>query len=237
MQARLQPLNTKKIYEQLLRYCGFGVPNLQRAMWSARNSLTLIAQDSLQPFDKKQSRYVTRDLNLHTIPWPKEVLQDLGETQVEMRVTLSYFIEPNPARRGWTRRYSYASHGLRFDVKRPLEKLDDFRGRINRAARDEEMTSSSSSSRESDNWLLGTNLRKLGSLHSDRWTGTAAELAERGYIAVYPVIGWWRERHHLERWSKRARYSLVVSIKTPEEEIDLYTPVVNMIRPQIEITF
>ena len=235
MQARFQPLNTKNKYEQLLRYCGFGVPNLQRAMWSARNSLTLIAQDSLQPFDKKQSRYVTRDLNLHTIPWPKEVLQDLGEILVEMRVTLSYFIEPNPARRGWTRRYSYASHGLRFDVKRPLEKLDDFRGRINRAARDEGMASSSSSSTESDNWLLGTNLRKLGSLHSDRWTGTAAELAERGYIAVYPVIGWWRERHHLERWSKRARYSLVVSIRTPEEEVDLYTPVANMIRPQIEV--
>ena len=152
MQARFQPLNIKNKYEQLLRYCGFGVPNLQRAMWSARNSLTLIAQDSLQPFDKKQSRYVTRDLNLHTIPWPKEVLQDLGETLVEMRVTLSYSIEPNPARRGWTRRYSYASHGLRFDVKRPLEKLDDFRGRINRAARDEEMASSSSSSTESDNW-------------------------------------------------------------------------------------
>lgn len=103
MQDSLQPLNTENKYEQLLRYCGFGVPNLQEAMWSARNSLTLIAQDSLQPFDKKQSRYVTRDINLHTIPWPKEVLQDLGEI---------------------------------------------------------------------------------------RWTGTAAELAERGYIAVYPVIGW-----------------------------------------------
>ena len=37
-----------------------------------------------------------------------------------MRVTLSYFIEPNPSQRG-NSRYRYQSHGLRFDVKRPTE--------------------------------------------------------------------------------------------------------------------
>lgn len=162
-----------------------------------------------------------------------EVLQELGETPVKMKITLSYFIEPNPGERGWSRKYSYASHGLRFDVKTPTETLDQFRSRINKLARDEDIGSTSTSDAES--WFFGPNLRKRGSLHSDIWLGTAADLAKRGYIAVYPVIGWWRERLRFERWNKTARYSLIVSIKTPETEVDLYTPVVNMIKTEIQI--
>ena len=99
------------------------------------------------------------------------------------------------------------------------------------------MASLSPSSRESDNWLLGTNLRKL-----DRYIQTAGPVRPSNWqsevISPYTLsLAGGRERHHLERWSKRARYSLVVSIRTPEEEVDLYTPVVNMIRPQIEIIF
>ena len=55
-----------------------------------------------------------------------------------MRVTLSYFIEPQSRRVGGVRsRYRYESHSLRFDVKRPLETTNQFRKRINRLARDE----------------------------------------------------------------------------------------------------
>ena len=38
-----------------------------------------------------------------------------------MRVTLSYFIDPSPGARGWTTRYGYESHGLRFAVRNQLE--------------------------------------------------------------------------------------------------------------------
>lgn len=230
---RFAPLNTRAAKARLLRYCGFGRPDLERALWSARNSLTLIAQDSLQPYDTVDGKVKTRDMSLHAIPWPVEVLQDLGETAVEMRVTLSYFIEPNPARRGWIRKHRYSSHGLRFDVKTPLESLDEFRQRINKVARDEEFERTSAS--DSARWLLGPDLRSLGSLHSDRWTGTAAELSQRGFVGVYPVIGWWRERHQLGRWNRRARYALVVTIETPEVDVDVYTPVANMIATQNEI--
>src|SRR5690606_21472063 len=46
------------------------------------------------------------------------------------------------------------------------------------------------------------------SVHSDTWSGTAAELAECGVIAVFPVTGWWKERPHLNCWNRQARYSL-----------------------------
>ena len=217
--------------KNLLRYCGYGVPDLSRAVWSAQNSLTMIVQDSLQPYDKDKSNYKSKDMHIHEIPWPRDVLLSLGNTPVEMRVTLSYFIEPNPARRGWTKRYRYASHGLRFEVKTPEETVDQFRQRINRAAHDENMGIKSKS--DSKRWTIGPDLRGLGSLHSDMWKGSAVELATRGYIAIYPVIGWWRERHKLGKWDKIARYSLIISISTPDTNIDIYTVVKNIISVQV----
>ncbi|WP_429886289.1 S8 family peptidase [Geoalkalibacter halelectricus] len=226
-------LSKRKSAEHLLRCYGFGVPRLQSLLWSAQNSLTLIAQEFLQPYDRADGTVKTKDMHVHAIPWPREVLEQLGETPVEMRVTLSYFIEPNPARRGWTKKHRYMSHGLRFDVKTPTETRDEFRARINQAARDEELGNQTSS--DASSWNLGPDLRSLGSIHSDRWQGNAVDLAERGFIGVYPVIGWWKERHQLGRWEKMARYSLVVTIKTPETKMDIYNPVATMVRPVVEV--
>src|SRR5262245_45284020 len=174
-------------------------------------------------------------MDIHALPWPTEVLADLGEVDVEMRFTLSYFIEPSPVRRGWKNRYRYASHGLRFDVKTPTETLESFRKRLNKAAREEEVEGPITSS-DSAKWVLGPDLRGLGSVHSDRWTGTAAALAERGYIGIFPVVGWWRERHQLGRWSRSARYALVVSISTPGTDVDIYTAVATQIQVATQIT-
>jgi len=236
MKKQFAPFKTKDKYRQLLRYCGYGVPNENKLFWSASNALTLIAQDSLQPYikEKGKSTVQTNQLNLHKLPWPTDILLSLPlETQVEMKVTLSYFIEPNPSSRGHNYKYLYASHGLRFEVRRPLETLEQFQQRINQQApRDKE----NSHSTVSDNgWLLGSNLRGLGSVHSDTWQGTAAELAQRGYIAVYPIAGWWKERPNLERWHKQARYALIVSITTPNIETDIYTAVVNQIQVNVTV--
>jgi hypothetical protein len=233
MQGRFAPLNSQQDKRNLLRYCGYGVPDPEDLLWSARDALTLIDQGVLQPFIKESGRVATRDINLHAIPWPVEVLRDLQDTPVEMRVTLSYFIEPNPGRRGWSRKFSYQSHGLRFNVKRPLESLDGFRQRVNRLARDEEYDAGSVA--DSGEWFLGERLRTLGSVHSDIRKGTASELAERGHVAVYPVHGWWKERPALERWHQQARYTLVISIRTPGVEADICTPVVAQIAAQVAV--
>ncbi len=230
MRKRMLPPAPKKPkqenYRRLLRYCGYGVPDEAALLWSASNALTLIAQESLQPFFKEDKTIKTRDIHLHALPWPVEALEELGETPVEMRVTISYFIEPNPGARGWANKYRYASHGLRFAVRRPLETEQQFQQRINQYARDEEYQKSTA---QDSGWLLGERLRNFGSIHSDTWQGTAAELAARGSIAVYPVLGWWKERPRLERWGRQARYALIVSIRTPGVETDIYTPVANIV--------
>ena len=75
----------------------------------------------------------------------------------------------------------------------------------------------------------GNSLTSLGCVHSDTWRGRASDLASRGYIAVYPTMGWWNKRPRLGSVEKNARYSLVVTIEAPEVETDLYTPVANQI--------
>lgn len=55
-----------------------------------------------------------------------------------MRITLSYFVESNPARRGWRGRYRHASHDLRFEVKTATETSDQFRARVSMAMRSDD---------------------------------------------------------------------------------------------------
>ena len=199
-----------------------------------RHGGTLLRQlDGLHPFKRIPGRQPTlRDMHLHNLPWPRQALEDLGDTQVELRVTLSYFIEPNPSERGRSR-YRYESHGLRFDVKRPSESVDEFRGRINAAARDEEKGDSQGG--DDDQWLIGKQARHRGSLHSDIWRGSAADLASRECVAVYPALGWWKTRTALERYDRGACYALVLSIRAPEVDVDLYTEVANRVAAAVEV--
>ena len=58
-------------YQNLVKRCGFGVPDLGQALWSVSNSLTMVVQESLQPFKKDPGgRPTTRDMHLHDLPWP-----------------------------------------------------------------------------------------------------------------------------------------------------------------------
>lgn len=226
---------TKTDFVNLVRHCGYGIPDLNRAMWSVENSLTMICEERLHPFTREgRSDPKLRDMHLHRLPWPLRELEALGEASVEMRVTLSYFIEPNPSNRGFSGRYRYESHGLRFDVKRSSESEAEFRARINLAARDEEEGSRTGG--DDPDWTIGKQNRHKGSLHSDSWRGNAADLASRGVIGVYPALGWWKTRPRFERYENPVRYALVVSIRAPEVEVQLYSAIANQITTPVAIS-
>ena len=220
MRQRFDAATTQAQKLALLRRYGWGIPDLNRALLSASNDATLMVEDAFLPFRKDGSSIKTRHMNLHQLPWPRDELADVGELEVELRITLSYFVEPNPGERGWTRRHRYASHNLRFAVKRSLETLQDFRQRINRAAQDEEDAVAVPGG--ADDWIVGP-IRDRGSIHSDIWRGTAAALAERDAIGVFPISGWWKEKPSLQRWDRSARYALLVSIKAHDAEVEIST--------------
>ncbi len=226
----------KSEYGRLLRICGYGVPNINRALACASNSLTLISETEIQPYTKKEGRSdcSTKDMHLHRLPWPREILLERGKMPVSLRVTLSYFIEPAPGEVGWRDKYRYASFGLRFNLNSQGETEGYFLKRLNKAARDEGEGRPNTDS-GSERWLIGSNGRDIGSIHSDIWNGTAADIASCNLIGVYPVTGWWRERAWLERWDRKARYSLIISLHTPDESIDIYTPVAVQLGIPVEV--
>jgi hypothetical protein len=245
MEAQFSQHTRRNRMARILRCYGYGVPDLDRALYSLRHRLSLVIQERIQPFWIEGTRAKTNEMHLHPLPWPSAMLADLGPIPVRMRVTLSYFVEPRPGQRGSSRRYRYASHGLRFEVKTASESQEDFLLRINRAIHEPEEVPSGSSS-DSAKWSLGPHLRSRGSIHSDVWTGNAADLATKDAVAVFPVLGWWRDPKRPDRCERWVRYSLVVSIEADAAEVevegatqavDFYTEVINVIEiaPEIEI--
>jgi hypothetical protein len=212
-----KPHNTKSDYINLVRICGFGVPDIIKALASFHNDFTMIIEDSIQPYKKGRSK-TNNEMKFYTLPFPQKELENLGSTNVEMRVTLSYFIEPNPSSRGRSV-HSYKSHGLRFAIKTPAEPDKHFMGRITKALQEE---SADYGAEETDKWwTLGINGRAKGSIHSDIWRGSAVELASCNILAVFPVYGWWKKPN--DTVNNIAKYSLLVSIRT-WTDVDLMTP-------------
>ncbi|WP_454299546.1 S8 family serine peptidase [Salana multivorans] len=177
MRAELDAEQGKTGRLSLLRRYGWGVPTDDAVLYSSAQAVTLISQDEFVPFDGAD--YRMRHFRLHTPPWPREALEELGSDEVRLRVTLSYFVEPSASRRGWRRRYQYASHALRFDLQAPLETQRDFVNRVNRDAQRDEEEGGGRAPLGSGHWFIGPNQRNLGSLHQDEWIGTGQELPPR----------------------------------------------------------
>lgn len=128
-----------------------------------------------------------------------------------------------------------SSSGSVHNTKRADESVDRFRQRINKRAREDGWRLRSPKTEKG--WLFGSaQQQKPGSLHTDIWTGPAVDLASKGAIAVYPVAGWWQYRRAWDQSDEGVDYSLVVSIDTPDVNIDLWTPVSQQIRPAVEIS-
>lgn len=227
MRAHLDACETKSGRARLLRRYGWGVPTEEAVLTSSHRAVTMVVQDEFCPFDET---YAMRELRLHSLPWPRDVLQSLGEADMRLRITLSYFIEPSATRRGWKGKYTYASYGLRFDLKAPTDiNVKRFLARVNRQAQEEEDEDYSSTDSHSNHWLLGTRARHYGSLHQDEWQGTGAELAACDHIAVYPVGGWWKNNNRRDRRDLPVRYALLVSLSTSTQGADLYTPIATQL--------
>jgi hypothetical protein len=225
--------NNKIDYNELLKTFGYGIPNLDRALYSHESALTYIAEETIQPFELSGSTRKTKDCHVFNLPWPRELLSSMGAINVKLRITLSYFIQPGAGEIGWKDKYRYHSHVLQFDINSSTEDLDAFKQRINKAKRDNDYEHSRSSG--STRWKIGANIRNNGSIHSDIVEGTAADLATCNHIAVFPATGWWRERNKLGKTENKVHYSLIISLETPIQDVPLYTTVKNIIKIPVEI--
>ncbi len=239
MRTQLSEVPLSKEKRRLLRRYGYGQINFERSLVSTARRPTLVLQEVITPYEKKNGSVQLGALNMHTLPWPRDVLIDNAGVSVNLKVTLSYFVEPNPSRRGWQSKFRYQSHGLRFAVKGATETEQRFRQRINKLEREEAELGEMDAMSDPDgsNWSLGAQLRSRGSLHSDTWFGTAAQLSEKSEIAVFPVGGWWKDWTDAERAGSIARYALVVTLDVIDDvDVDIYTPIAVAIQAPVTVS-
>lgn len=221
------PDGKKKNIRTLLRTCGYGIPNLDKAESSADNLVNLIIQDEIQPFGKDGMH----EMKLHELPWPSEALKRLGNTDAKLKITLSYFIEPGPGQVGWKNKYRYPSANLKFDVNGMNETEEEFESRIDTAMRD----SKYGNYKKKRDWYIGSDIRDVGSIHSDFIETSAINLSDATKVAVFPTGGWWKDRRSLGKIESKMRYSLIVSIETPPTDENLYTDIKTKIQSSIKV--
>jgi hypothetical protein len=197
--------------------------------------LTLIAQNIITPYNIEGSKVNYNEYHFFELPWPVDILQnEIGEKDVTIKITLSYYIEPNPGSRQYAANFRYHSHELDFKLIKPLETVTEFKRRVSASSvgADEEEDKPNLKSEE---WTLREKIRSKGSIKKDFIKTSGAELSMRNKIAVYPKNGWYKTRKKLEKYNSTVRYSLIVSIETEATNIDIYTPVETLIRVPIPI--
>lgn len=230
MRFSLDPLG-KTDASKLLRHFGYGVPTYERAVASAQNHLALVAQSEIQPYNSSKG---FQDCHYYDLPWPLQALEALGDEQVRLKITLSYFVDPNPGALASLDPYRYQSFGLRFDLKRRLESRENFKRRVNLNERDDPKNRHHSEP-DTDKWRFPIDGNPSGSLLCNEWSGPAAYLAARNMLCVKPIGGWWKNRADIQTRQQKSRYSLVVSIKSENEHVDLHTAITSIVSGQVDI--
>ena len=213
----------KRARYEMVRRFGYGVPSLERALASASNDVALFAQAEMQPFASGGGRRFNK-CHYYTLPIPAGMIETMNNEPVELKVTLSYFIEPNPGLSANVDPQRYQSHGLRFDHQRRRETVVRFKQRVNAAERDDPRRRPPGEGAD-PNWMLGDDSISAGSLHCDVWRGAAIDLLDRDTLCVKPVNGWWRNRASLDICNRKSRYALIVTLRALNPEVNIYTPI------------
>src|SRR5690606_37318877 len=80
MMGHFDAAANKTARARLVQRYGFGVPSIERALRSAADAITLVAQGSIHPFEDGKMR----EIHIHDLPWPKDVLAGLGDAKVRL---------------------------------------------------------------------------------------------------------------------------------------------------------
>lgn len=231
--------NKKGDVQRLLKIIGYGIPNIEKAIECKSNYLTFISEQIIQPYKIENNEIKTNEIHYYEFPWPKDILENIGAEDVTLRVTLSYYIEPNPGDKGYNTKYSYQSCALKFHLIKPNESFENFQVRTNKINQDNlkvELGKGTLDDNDyskgslSTRWFYGPKNIFKGSIHSDYWKGSAADIASCNILAVYPLSsGWWKQLKKQNKSNSQLRYSLIVSIETPENTTDIYTPIATQV--------
>jgi hypothetical protein len=213
--------------EKLLRWCGYGVPQPDRALSSNAHCMVFVAEDefSWTPEDKRGSGRYPAKVSFFSINLEPDDLYRLPPaTQVRVSLTLAY----NPPVRK-TQRRRYQAIDMRWTLRRREETSEEFQARwmAEAEAPDEEGEEGADISRLRPwPWRLkpvlnpGGRVRR-GSLIRDWFDVYAHELPHNLEIVTLAMVApWYKPADPFNQ-----RFALVVSIEARDQKAPIYDTV------------
>jgi len=88
---------------------------------------------------------------------------------------------------------------------------------------------------QAEPWAIKESVRSRGSVKKDFIVSSGADLSRRNLLAVYPKPGWYKTRKKLGKANSVIRYSLIMSIETENNNVDIYNPVFNIISNYVRV--
>lgn len=215
---------------KLLSACGYGVPDIDYAVNSNPKRVTIIIEDEIA----NKNSNGDRKIKIFKLPIPENVMKTDLNAKANLKITLSYFAEPNEPER--EKRNKYRGLDLEWDIQGPTESDDHFNARINDVSREkfnegknkEEKFKSRDSSQFT--WKIGKQRRNRGTVQSDELESLVglSEIVGTKGIAVYPRLGWWDNKRDFE--NKSMKFSLIITVEVfSGKDIDIYTPIKNIV--------
>ncbi len=204
--------------DAVLRWIGYGLPSLERAISNTPTRVTLITPDA--------GMLPGKQFHLYTVRIPNEIRSAALEARIRIDITLAYTALP---RRTRARRTGYLETWLDWESSRLGESADVF---LNR------MQNGGAGTGRNIPWTLHTRAdlgeteettRGRGTLQKDWAIIDSYELPEEFSIAVRAHLGW----NHREA-AGSARYCLAVTFEVLGMELPLYARIEAENRVEIE---
>jgi hypothetical protein len=191
--------------QTMLRYIGYGMPDVGRATHNNDYRATLATMERLEIGEK--------EAHIFTVNVPQE-LRDLGENyNILLEITLSYAAKPKRTRRSHR---SYLSTWLDWICSKKNESRQDFESRIFEADSTGQHDGQFSwVVHERTDWGRAKDFaRNRQTLQKDWCVLTASELSDEFCIAVRGRKGWGS--------LFKAKYALAVSFEAIDQNIEIY---------------
>jgi hypothetical protein len=214
--------------QKLLRLCGYGVPQAEKALSANAHCLVFVREDkfSWQREDKNSSGLYPAKVSFFSVRLePDDLFRLPAATQVRVSVTLAY----NPAVRK-TQRRRYQAVDLRWELKQREEDSADFQARWMREAEDTEAEEQDEAPNETEAtrsqpwpWQLkpvlnpGGRVRR-GSLIRDWFEVFVHDLPPTLELVVLGMVAPWRRPPQ----ALSQNFALVVSIEALDETVPIY---------------
>lgn len=212
----------KSQYQAVLRKIGYGVPSLDRALYSSDSRVTLYSRGNI--------RILNKDLHVYKIPIPEEIRRAGNEYNILVEVTVAYKAKPRRTRKNPKK---YLSNRVDWVSSNIGESTEEFLKCVKYSEDGHEDRNG-----HSIKWVIGDkentgqtrNLKRTMGVNQKDWAVIKAyELTDGFCIAVRGREGWDKAGKY------PAEYTLIVSFEILDAEVEIYDQIRIEVENQVQV--